>query len=325
MKNPFKHPIILKPDVLMEKAFSRASKAASAVSPVKGKKLFILKERARISTFGNVIVGNLDNYLSQFKVEIPDIYEKMIDVFLGTRAFYRAIHSLKFLRRKVEQLSREYLRKLRNLDDAKVARNVRKEFMGRCVSLIENNEEHFRNLNEMLLKIRRIPDFSEGPIVIIAGLPNVGKSSLLSKITGSTPEIKPYPFTTKGLMTGYWRGIQFIDTPGLLDRPMEHRNEIEKQAITAIAELGDLIIYVFDASESAGDVNTQMNLFKEISESFNKPVIKVINKVDIRSDFPVEGVKVSCVTGEGIEELKSVILEYLGKSGKERNESHEQL
>jgi nucleolar GTP-binding protein len=171
----------------------------------------------------------------------------------------------------------------------------------------------------MLLKIRRIPDFSEGPVVIIAGLPNVGKSSLLSRITGSTPEIKPYPFTTKGLMTGYWNGIQFIDTPGLLDRPMEDRNEIEKQAITAIAELGDLIIYVFDASESAGDIDTQLSLFKEISERFNKPVIKVINKIDIKTDFPVEGVKISCLTGDGIDTLKSVILEYLSKSGKEKS------
>ncbi len=319
MRNPFKHPIILEPDILMEKAFSRASKAASAVSPVKGKKLFILKERARISTFGNVIVGNLDNYLSQFRVEIPEIYEKMIDVFLGTRKFYRAIHSLKFLKRKVEQLSREYIRKLRNLEDAGAARKVRKEYMGRCVSLIDNNTEHFHNLNEMLLKIRRIPDFSQGPIVIIAGLPNVGKSSLLSRITGSTPEIKPYPFTTKGLMTGYWNGIQFIDTPGLLDRPMENRNEIEKQAITAIGELGDLIIYVFDAGESAGDINTQLNLFKEISENFDKPVIRVINKIDIKKEFPVDGIRVSCITGEGIEELKSIILEHLGKAGKEKN------
>lgn len=319
MKNPFKHPIILKPDVLMEKAFSRASKAASAVSPIKGKKLFVLKERTRISTFGNVIVGNLDNYLIQFRTSIPEIYGKMIDVFLGMQKYYRAIHSLKFLRRKIDQLSREYVRKLREVEDARTARKIRKEFMGRCVSLMENNREHFDNLNEMLLKIRKIPDFSEGPIVIIAGLPNVGKSSLLSKITGSTPEIKPYPFTTKGLMTGYWNEVQFIDTPGLLDRPMENRNEIEKQAITAIAELGDLIVYVFDASESAGDVSTQLNLFKEISEQFSKPVIKVINKIDIKQNFPVDGIKVSCLTGEGIKELKSVILEYLSKSGKEKN------
>jgi len=45
---------------------------------------------------------------------------------------------------------------------------------------------------------------------------------------------------------------QVIDTPGLLDRPLEERNTIEMQAITALAHLKACILFFIDISESSG-------------------------------------------------------------------------
>jgi GTP1/Obg family GTP-binding protein len=47
-------------------------------------------------------------------------------------------------------------------------------------------------------------------------------------------------------------GNQVIDTPGVLDRPLEERNTIEMQSITALAHLRACVMYVVDISEQCG-------------------------------------------------------------------------
>lgn len=114
---------------------------------------------------------------------------------------------------------------------------------------------------------------------------------------------------------------QVIDTPGVLDQPLERRNTIEMQAITALAHLRACILYVMDVSEQCGyslkeqvwtalrrpglsrkggqvlidtDHNAvtrrlltpywavQVALFKGIKALFsNKPVLLVLNKIDV--------------------------------------------
>jgi nucleolar GTP-binding protein len=83
--------------------------------------------------------------------------------------------------------------------------------------------------------------------VAIAGFPNVGKSTLLNRLTGATAETNAYAFTTKSLNMGAieyrHNTIQFIDTPGTLARP-EKMNDIERQAYLAMKYAAHLIIYV---------------------------------------------------------------------------------
>ena len=71
-------------------------------------------------------------------------------------------------------------------------------------------------------------------------------------------EVQPYAFTTKSLYVGHtdykYLRWQIIDTPGILDHPLEDRNTIEMQAITALGK-GSFMNYVrrfstiFDHSE----------------------------------------------------------------------------
>ena len=73
--------------------------------------------------------------------------------------------------------------------------------------------------------------------IIVAGYPNVGKSSFVNKVTRANVEVQPYAFTTKSLYVGHmdykYLRWQVIDTPGVLDRPIEERNTVEMQSITA--------------------------------------------------------------------------------------------
>ena len=121
----------------------------------------------------------------------------------------------------------------------------------------------------------------------IFGFPNVGKSTLLSKITGSTPEIKNYAFTTKSLNIGYLKNeefaakkIQFIDTPGTLDRFFK-MNLIEQQAYLALKHCCDGVIFVFDLTEGYS-YEKQFMLFENLKKiKPDTPIIVYLSKSDM--------------------------------------------
>ena len=83
-------------------------------------------------------------------------------------------------------------------------------------------------------------------------------------------EVNHYPFTTKRIHVGHFtfRRLQYqiVDTPGLLDRPMENRNQIEMQAISALEHLGSLVLFLIDDSEDCGTGKEQQNLLDEVSK-----------------------------------------------------------
>lgn len=123
---------------------------------------------------------------------------------------------------------------------------------------------------------------------------------------------------------------QVIDTPGILDHPLEERNVIEMQAVTALAHLRAAILYIFDISEQCGHtLEEQVNLFESIRPLFaNKPLITVINKVDvlklddlsperrkilasIENDNDIEVIEMSTVNDLGVMEVKTAACEKL--------------
>jgi nucleolar GTP-binding protein len=61
--------------------------------------------------------------------------------------------------------------------------------------------------------------------LIVTGFPNVGKSSFMNNVTRADVEVQPYAFTTKSLFVGHtdynYLRWQVIDTPGILDHPLE--------------------------------------------------------------------------------------------------------
>lgn len=67
--------------------------------------------------------------------------------------------------------------------------------------------------------------------------------------------------------------VQVVDTPGILDHPLEERNTIEMQAITALAHLRAAVLYVMDVSEQCGHtLQEQLELFSNIRPLFANKV-----------------------------------------------------
>ena len=168
--------------------------------------------------------------------------------------------------------------------------------------------------------MRKLPSVDpDEPVIVVAGSPNVGKSALIGALSSGEPEVAAYPFTTKQLHLGHFlhrrRSYQMVDTPGLLDRPMDERNLIEMQAIAALENIGDILVVLIDASESGGSsLDEQQNLLDEIrSLVTERPILVVYSKSDILKEIPEDAENlISTITGEGIEELRDILIDKIG-------------
>lgn len=184
-------------------------------------------------------------------------------------------------------------------------------------------------LEQVRQHLGRLPSIDPNTrTLVICGYPNVGKSSFLRSVTRADVDVQPYAFTTKSLFVGHfdykYLRFQAIDTPGILDHPLEEMNTIEMQSITAIAHLRSAILYFMDLSEQCGySVADQIHLFHSIKPLFaNKLVFVVINKIDITrpedldeatqaqlqellKPDDVELLQLSCTTTEGVTEVKN--------------------
>ncbi len=135
---------------------------------------------------------------------------------------------------------------------------------------------------------------------------------MISRLTNLKPEVAEYPFTTKdinvGVLTYNNRRYQVLDVPGILNR--NKSNQIEKKALAAIENVGDILIYLFDPTEQCGfSLKEQEVLYQELVKQ-NKKVIAVDNKADIMK-MNNDHIKISALTEEGIDLLLKSIEEEI--------------
>ncbi len=295
-------PPIHRPERLVEIAFRRASKEARKVQ-IRNRKL--RKKRAeerRVKEASN----DISTYLRRvegIEARIEDaqpFYRELLEAAYDMEKIIESIKGLSWARKTILRLEEKARREIRMSKGDPVI--LRKDFYGKTASILDKTKPKLEFLGAVIETLKDFPTVLEGFTVVIAGMPNVGKSSLLRELTTSKPEIRPYPFTTKNILIGYilegHRRIQVIDTPGLLDRPLEDRNPVERKSILALKHLADLIIFLFDPTEGCGyPMDSQLELYYEVRGGFPS-VIPVINKIDISSESRVQNAKKKI--GEGV-------------------------
>lgn len=254
--------------------------------------------------------------------ELPSFYRELIDVTVGVDRLKKALGALKWASTTLEKLEQRYQEKLRRNKDKATAYKLRREYYGRVKSILRQIRGELEFLAEGRRKLLEFPDIQDAFTIVIAGLPNVGKSSMLRALTGAEPRVESYPFTTQSMLLGYFEErhlrYQVIDTPGLLDRLLKDRNPAEKQGVLALRHLADVVLFIFDPTETCGyPLKEQLNVFREIAANFSLPVIPVVNKIDVLGEKAgkaflesntLGGFLCSATEKKGVEEIRKEIV-----------------
>jgi len=283
-------PTIPTPEEALDKGFNRAKKAANKARTskiphqLKSKRI----EEIRVRTACQVIQETFKSILEKTpQVEqMPLFYQDYIDVVVGVDQLKKSLGALNWVVGILAKLEGQYAQKIRRGSPESAAK-IRREAYGRISSVVNRIRDELEFLDYAKARLRNMPtvDF-EAVTAVIAGFPNVGKSTLLRQITTAEPKVADYPFTTTGIQIGHlerkWQKYQIIDTPGLLDRPIDDMNTIELNAMVALEHLAEVVLYIFDASETSGyPLENQFMLYESIKKIFKVPIICIFNKMDL--------------------------------------------
>lgn len=168
-----------------------------------------------------------------------------------------ALGQLNTARNLIDNLSKDYLRLLKYGDSLYRCKQLKRASLGRMCTLMLKQGPSLQYLEQVRQHLARLPSIDPNTrTLLLTGYPNVGKSSFMNKLTRANVDVQPYAFTTKSLFVGHtdfkYNTWQVIDTPGILDHPLDERNTIEMQSITALAHLHSCVLFLIDISERCG-------------------------------------------------------------------------
>ena len=162
----------------------------------------------------------------------------------------------------------------------------------------------------------------------LVGLPNAGKSTLLSVMTTAKPKIADYPFTTLqphlGIVKyGEYQSFVMADIPGLIEGASEGKG-LGHQFLKHI-ERNKILLFMIDIEEQ-NPIDVYNQLMDELV-GFNKDLLDkdrliVRTKIDIASEnvderwssFPEEFIDISSVSNQGLNTLKDKLVSFLSAS-----------
>ncbi|WP_276270716.1 NOG1 family protein [Haloarcula litorea] len=298
MSQPFENlPTTPRAEEVLDKAFSRASRAGGAKEGTEA-------QQSMLMTASNIVSDNLENVatswptidrLDPFYVELADavLSDAYPDEKGGIDALRQHLSEVSWAGRKAKEIRQEYeSRVVRGDEDT--ARKLRKQAFARIADVTEEVEDDLAAVATAREALKGLPDIRpDEPAIVVAGYPNVGKSSFVNRVTRADNEIAAYPFTTTQIRVGHVEHqrirYQLVDTPGLLDRPPEERNRIESQAVSALEHLADAVLVLVDPSEACGyPLAQQLDLRDDIEGRFDAPVLTVANKSDRSTDVEAD-------------------------------------
>jgi len=326
MSQPFENlPTTPRSSELIDKAFSRASRAGGAKQGFEA-------QTSMLQTASNICSDNLENVVTSWPDfdDLDPFYTDLADAVVagetaigteekrGVDALREHLSSVTWASHKTGDIRSEYHSKMRSAGDVDHARKLRKQAFARLADVVEQVEGDLLAIGAARDALRDLPDIkTDEPAIVVAGYPNVGKSSFVNAVTRATNEINSYPFTTTEINIGHFEDdhvrYQLIDTPGLLDRPPADRNQIESQAVSALEHLADCVLVIVDASGECGyPVDVQLELRDALVDRFaDVPVITVCNKADRSRDVEADHY-MSVTENDNVEGVLSAAVEAVG-------------
>ncbi|MCJ7571444.1 MAG: 50S ribosome-binding GTPase [Candidatus Thermoplasmatota archaeon] len=310
-------PEILESQELIDRAFKKTDKVN-----IVDRDAFYRKKKtiiAKTDSFCTTIITTLESYVKKFPSinNMHPFFQELLAIKFDVDELKKSLGGVDWARKTSYMVFTTQITQLKRSQNIEFLKQKQKEIYGRVTSIVKQVKKELKTLKDARDVFISFPDIEDIPTVVIAGFPNVGKSSLLRCLSSAKPEIAQYPFTTKELVIGHMfkqekydkTKIQIIDTPGLLDRPLSERNKIERQAISAVKNLADIVVFIFDPTETCGyRFDDQKHLFSQMQEMFkDSEFIIVENKADFKKTSS-KNIKVSCESKEGIDVLINEII-----------------
>ncbi|HET8555867.1 MAG TPA: GTPase ObgE [Gaiellaceae bacterium] len=174
----------------------------------------------------------------------------------------------------------------------------------------------------------------------LVGLPNAGKSSLLTRISNARPKVAEYPFTTLSPVLGTveaadGRQLVVADVPGLIEGASEGVGLGHE--FLAHLERARLLVHVIDSSEDDADerwrtIDAELAAYGAGLDE--RPQIVVLNKIDLRPELPEFGseddrilrvLRLSAATGAGLDELRKALFELVPQEEESPDEPADEM
>ncbi|KAG3109203.1 hypothetical protein PI124_g18247 [Phytophthora idaei] len=300
----------------------------------------IKRAKNHTSRLINLQLGKLSSVTRQTSLDFPALrrmhpFEREVVVLtLGQGTYEKHIQRLRRVYATLHNTGKQYERECQELRTKQEAVDCGLRCVEDLKNIVDDNAGTLREAANMAKVLRGLPHVDlDKPIFAFVGAPNVGKSSLVRALSTASPEVANYPFTTRGITMGhiFEEGIsyQIADTPGLIFRPDETRNAIEKLAMAMMEKTQASIGFVFDPTGSSGTPTANQILLRDelrqrVAEARPEHKwIDIISKIDQPSDDlaslkdrlgPSSCFSVSAQTNEGLMELGDGIRQVLTQS-----------
>jgi len=319
LKQPFETmPTVLNAEEIISKAVRDAEREEVELSDrvpaiIKAKK----REAARIRAAEKASAGYLESLVKTVPTidNLHPFYMDVLEVLVGIAEAKAALGRLSRSARIIREAARSSLSRLRRPKNPKDAASARRAFIGRMASIVRGAAADLETVAKLRERMKDLPAADPAvPTVVLAGYPGVGKSTIVRAISSAKPETRVYPFTTQAVIVGHAKiggmTVQMVDTPGLLDRPIERMNKTELLAITALSKLSSVVAFIVDVSEAnAFTIDRQKALYDGVRESFPQiPFLVFFNKADAADQSQIARAEslfgkrkaLSALTGDGL-------------------------
>ncbi|MBS3135447.1 50S ribosome-binding GTPase [Candidatus Woesearchaeota archaeon] len=250
-------------------------------------------ELMKMNVFADTVSSRMENIVKSFPSfeGLPEFYRELIKLRIDYGQVRKSLAAVDWAMRKSREMLSMYADKINKNREFERINVLRNSFLGRASSILKQIKRDLIILEDARKSLKNLPDIDTAlKTTVISGFPNIGKTTLMYRLTGSKGDIQSYPFTTKGINVAYLRKgnekMQILDTPGTLNR-FNKMNDIEKVAYLAIKYCASIIVYVFDLTGEYPMMD-QINLYKRIKADFEKDMIVYFSKKDIVSKKELE-------------------------------------
>ena len=304
---------------ILDAAFHRASLA----TPHGDSKLQRDRLRAKLKVVRSTatVVRHLRIETRRFaKPGLTEFEEALVAGAFGDTTLARALVRVRRAEERIRNLAQDAERGVARASSPEELGDRVRACYGRLSSFVREVDPDLERLRQITEFLRHRPSLDPGaPTLVVAGFPNVGKSSLVARLSTARPKIADYPFTTLSIAVGHadlgFDRLQVLDTPGVLGRKGQS-NPAEAEATTAVGRAATVVLFVIDPTGRSGySLADQEALLARWREEYpGIPIVEVETKSDLGSRAS-DRLQVSAVTGAGMDPLWAALREHLTPRG----------